>query len=216
MEPAMAIIPFRRKWIPYHFFHANYVIIGISLLVFMLGMLFRDIFGILALSWTGVAQHQFWWQFITWFLVEPFSGHTVFNLVFNMVALVFFGSKVEQEMGSIHYLLFIAAIGALAGLAGLGVFQLAGLPDYPVYGSTFLVLAVLMAYAAFYPDAVIYLMGIFPLRSALLLVIITVLEVILLLTSYGPAYLTHLFGLALAWLYVFVRYRANPFRNLFG
>jgi membrane associated rhomboid family serine protease len=216
MERAMAIIPFRRKWISYRFFHANYAIIGVSLLVFMLGMLFQDVFGILALSWPGIAQNHFWWQIVTWCLVEPFSGFTVFNLVFNMVALVFFGSKVEHTMGSFHYLLFIAAIAALAGLAGLGIFQLVGLPDYPVYGSTTLVLAVLVAYAAFYPDAEVYLMGIFPLRSAMLLAIITVLEIILLVTGYGPAYLTHLFGLALAWLYVLVRYRTNPFRKLFG
>jgi membrane associated rhomboid family serine protease len=201
--------------IPYRFFHANYWIIGINLLVFMGGMLFQGLFSYLALSWPGIASGHFYWQFLSWVVTEPFSGATVFNLVFNMVALVFFGSKVEHEMGSIHYLLFCAGIGLVSGLISLGFFQLMGLPEYPIYGSTTLVLAVLMAYAALYPETVIYLMGIFPLRAPVLLLILVGIEVLLMVTSYGPAYLTHLTGLFLAWAYVLVRYRANPFRHLF-
>lgn len=212
----MTIIPFRRKLIPYHFFHVNYWIIGINLLVFLFGLLFPYLFGLLALSWPGVVQEHRFWQLVTWFFVEPFGGANVFGLVFNVLALVFFGTKVEHEMGSFQFLLFCAGIGILGGCLSLGVFQLAGVPQYPVYGMTTLVLAILMAYAALYPDAVIYLMGIIPLRSAVLLLVLTAIEVLLLVTSYGLVYLTHLTGLLLAWLYVLIRYRMNPFRHLFG
>ena len=210
----MNIIPFRRKLIPYRFFHLNYWIIGINLLVFMTGMLFPGLFNLLALSWPGISGGHFYWQFLTWFCTEPFSGATIFNLVFNIVALIFFGSKVEHEMGSFHYLLFYAGIGILSGLIGLGIFSLAGLSSYPIYGMTTLVFAVLMVYTALYPDSVIYLMGIFPLRAPILLLLLSAIEILLLVTSYGLMYLIHLSGLLLAFLFVLIKYRTNPFRSL--
>ncbi len=211
----MAIIPFRKKLLPYRFFHINYWIIGINLVIFMAGMVSQNLTYLLILSLQGIGEGHFWWQFVTWFLTEPFSMATVFNIVFNMVALVFFGNQVEHEMGSWHYLIFYGGIGLVSGLLGFGIFWLFGW-QHAIFGSTTLVFAVLMMYAALYPDSVIYLMGIFPLRPPLLLLILSVIAVLVLLGTYGPLALVHLIGLVLAFLYVLVKYRRNPFRNLFG
>jgi len=207
----MSVIPFRRRLIPYQFFNANYIIIGINLFIFMLGLVFHWIPGALALSPVGFLDQQHYWQILTFFFTEV----DIWALVFNLLGLFFFGNQVEKEMGSIEYLLFYFCTGIGSGLLSLVLYSVAGVYGVPILGSSATVFAVLLAFTAFYPDTIMYFFGIFPLRAPILVLIFVGFQVFSLVSSWGPAALTNLNGLLLAYLYMLIRYRTNPFKNFF-
>ena len=103
----------------------------------------------------------------------------------------------------------------MAGILSVVIFNVAGLVSMPIYGSTTTVFAVLLAYASFYPDSVIYLMGIVPLRAPFLILIFIGLAILMIVFSGRLSNLVNMIGLAVSYLYIFLRYRTNPFRNLF-
>lgn len=209
----MSIIPFRRRLIPYRFFNSNYIIIGANLLVFMILMLFQNLIPLLVLSPNGFFGDHAYWQLLSYHLVVP--SNEIMVLVFNMLGLFFFGSPVEREMGSIEYLIFYFGIGLLAGLFSVFLFDWIGLQGAPIYGSTITIFAILLAYTAFYPDSVIYLMGIFPLRAPILVLIFIGIELLVIITGGHLESLVNLIGLVFSFIYIWIRYRTNPFRNLF-
>jgi membrane associated rhomboid family serine protease len=84
-------------------------------------------------------------------------------------------------------------------------------------GASGAIFAVELAYAVFFPDSIIYLWGILPLRAPVMVLGFTALELVLALTgaNRGVAHLTHLAGFGFAWLYFIVRFGINPRRRLF-
>lgn len=212
----MATIPFRRRKIPYTFFNANYVIMGITGVVFLISLLNSYISENLALSVQGLESGRIWQLFTYFFAFVGDAGSSILHLVFSLLVLLFFGTQVEREMGSIQYLLYYVLIGALSGLAGVGLMALAGADWLLLHGPSITVFAVAVAFAGFYPDSIIYLMGIIPLRAALLVVIYVVIDIVSLVLTQGLFSLVHLLGFVIAYAWMLIRYRRNIFRNLFG
>jgi len=208
----MSIIPFRRRLITYRFFNANYFIIGANLLVFMILLVVPDLTSYLALTPLGFFDFHEYWQLLSFHLVHL----DLMTLVFNLLGLFFFGSQVEREMGSVEYLLFYCGIGIVSGFLSVVIFNAVGLGSLPIYGSTTTVFGVLLAYAAFYPDSVIYLMGIVPLRAPFLILIFIGLAIIMIVFSARWSNLVNMIGLVVSYIYIYIRYRTNPFRNLFS
>jgi len=202
--------------------NAVYWLIGINVLVFaimyFLGEFsgFRRGIGLLTyvLSMIPVKVMQGWvWTFVTYMFVH--GGFT--HVLFNMLALFIFGTQVERYMGSREFLLFYFVTGVLAGVFSFGVFYFTA-PYTPLLGASGAIFAVELAFAVFYPDSIIYLWGILPLRAPIMVLGFTAIELFYSIfgLNQSVAHLTHLAGFGFAWLYFVIRFRINPWKRLFN
>jgi membrane associated rhomboid family serine protease len=138
------------------------------------------------------------------------------HIFFNMFGLFIFGVQVEQRMGSREFLLFYLLTGTLAGAFSFVFLLLTGSYWTILLGASGAIFAVELAFACFFPNTLIYIWGILPLRAPVMVLGYTGLELFFSITGYrsGTAHFTHLAGFAFAWLYFLVRYGQNPWKLL--
>ena len=201
--------PFR-----YNYDNAVLFLIGINLLVFLGQNLFPRATAYLAMSPLAVLERGMVWQFATYMFAHGGISH----LLFNMLGLFFFGAQVERHMGTKEFLMFYSITGILAGIFSFFVYWLTGSYYVFLLGASGAVFAVQMAYATFFPNAIIYIWGILPLRAPVLVLGYTAIELFssIFRQRSGVAHLTHLAGFGFAWLYFLIRFGANPWRSLIG
>jgi membrane associated rhomboid family serine protease len=134
------------------------------------------------------------WTFITYMFLHGGLMH----LLFNMLALFFFGPRVEARIGSRSFttMYFISGITG----AALSMF----FSGAPIIGASGGIFGVMMAFAYFWPDAPIMIWGIIPVPAAVLVVITTVFALFSGFTGAqgGIAHFAHLGGYAGAFLYL--------------
>ena len=197
---------------------AVYWLIAINVLVFaamqFLGGGFRDFLSILFSMIPGMVLEGWVWTFVSYMFVHGGFSH----ILFNMFALFIFGTQVERQMGSSEFILFYLLTGILAGIFSFVVYLLTGAYGVRLIGASCAVFAVELAYAVFFPDSIIYIWGILPLRAPVMVLGFTALELFFTITSRGSnvAHLTHLAGFGFAWLYFLIRFGMNPWRRLIG
>lgn len=136
------------------------------------------------------------WTMITYMFAHGGFGH----LLFNMIALFFFGPPLESRLGSRGFLLF----WLVSGLGGAAL-SFAFAFDAPIIGASAGVYGVLLAFALFYPDMPIYIWGILPVKAKWLVGFMFVLSLMNAVggASDGVAHFAHLGGLAGAFLYLY-------------
>jgi membrane associated rhomboid family serine protease len=149
-----------------------------------------------------------YWQLFTYMFVHANLEH----IFFNMLGLVMFGLAVERSLGSREFLLYYLVCGTASGALSLGLFMLTGRYNTVLLGASGAVYAVLFAFAVVYPRSKIYFWGVLPIPSPVLVVIYAVIELISQAAGFngGTAHMTHLFGLAAAYLYFIIRMGVNP------
>ena len=154
------------------------------------------------------------WTFVTYMFMHGNFSH----IIFNMFGLYIFGVQVERQMGSREFLLFYFITGSLAGVFSFAVYYFTGNYVVALMGASGALFAVELAYAIFYPDSIIYIWGILPLRAPVMVLGFTALELVFSITrqSSGVAHLTHLAGFGFGWIYFLTRFGMNPWRRLTG
>ncbi|MCX7024635.1 MAG: rhomboid family intramembrane serine protease [Spirochaetes bacterium] len=201
-----------RKPFRYSYGNAVLILIGINILVFFLTGMIKSSY--LYLSMVPSLVLQGWvWQFVSYMFVHGGIQH----LLFNMLGLLFFGMRLEHDWGTREFLLFYLLTGALAGVFSFFAYLASGNPNVILYGASGAVYAILLAYAASYPDSTIFIWGILPVRAPLLVLGYTAIEVGSQVFSLGgnTAHLTHLAGFGFAFLYLLVRFGINPIHRFF-
>lgn len=135
------------------------------------------------------------WTLVTYMFVHANLTH----ILFNMLALYFFGPRVEERLGETR---FITLYG-ISGVAG-AILSLIFAPFSPIIGASGAVFGVMLAFARFWPTAEIYIMGILPLqaRVAVLLMAAVSLWSGLRGSRTGVADFAHLGGFVGGWLYL--------------
>jgi membrane associated rhomboid family serine protease len=200
---------------PFRYRQSNVVfwLIGINVLVYiaMYFLGFKRLTDYLPMIPDKVREGWIW-TFVTYMFVHGGLTH----ILFNMLALYIFGRHVEKYMGSSEFLLFYFVTGTLAGVFSFILYYLTGSYTVILMGASGAVFAVELAYAVFYPDSIIYLWGILPLRAPVMVLGLTALELFssIFRSNSGVAHLTHLAGFGFAWLYLLVRLGINPWRRL--
>lgn len=147
-----------------------------------------------------VRQKMFWQVFTYMFLHGDF-----WHLFFNMLALFWFGTAVERKIGSKDFLIFYLICGTLSGIAMSILYYFLGMYSY-VLGASGALYAVMLAFAALYPDSNIYMYFVLPIPSMIFVLIYFVMEVFQAFTNDGIAHLGHIFGLLFGWLYIRCRF----------
>jgi membrane associated rhomboid family serine protease len=188
-------------------------LIGVNVLVFFLTRFLGGRMLVLYLAMIPDLVKEGWvWTFVTYMFLHSGFSH----IFFNMFALFLFGTQVERQMGSREFLLFYFATGVLAGIFSFAVYTLTGAGGVWLMGASGAIFAVQLAYAIFFPDAILYVWGILPLRAPVMVLGFTVLELAFQVFRPGDgiAHLTHLAGFGFAWLYFLLRLGINPWRRL--
>ena len=139
------------------------------------------------------------WQLITYQFMHGGLSH----IFFNMFALWMFGSSIENVFGSKKFLIFYLLAGISAGLLHLFVSPfLGGVPAVTI-GASGSVYGVLIAYALFFPDNLIFLYFLIPVKAKYLIGFLIVIEFMAVdSASSGVAHLAHLGGALFAFLYI--------------
>lgn len=134
------------------------------------------------------------WQLITY----SFLHASVAHLLVNMLALVMFGSAIEQYLGSRRYLYYYAACVFSGALTHLFVSALMGAPPVPTVGASGGVFGLLLAFGMFFPRRqVMLLFPPIPMEARVLVVLYGGIELLLGVTGRlpGVAHFAHLGGM---------------------
>jgi membrane associated rhomboid family serine protease len=142
-----------------------------------LGLLLDD----LALSFDGLFERGRVWQPLTYmFLHDPMG---ISHILWNMLMLWMFGSPLEGFWGARRFLRFYLTTGLLAAVAILlvaGVFP--GQRGVPTLGASGALYALLVAFGFNFPNNLIYLFGLFPIKGKHLVMLFVGLGILQALT----------------------------------
>lgn len=135
------------------------------------------------------------WTFFTYMFLHGGLGH----LVFNMIALFFFGPRLETRIGSNHFLWMYFAAG-FTGAALSMVFT----PHAWIIGASGGVFGVMYGFAHFWPRERVYIWGILPVEARWLVIGTTAFALFggFSGAQSGTAHFAHLGGYIGAWAYL--------------
>ncbi|MFQ5670835.1 MAG: rhomboid family intramembrane serine protease [Acidobacteriota bacterium] len=157
--------------------------------------------------------HRWWlWQPVTYlFLHDPGN---IFHLVFNMLMLWMFGADLERRWGTQPFIQFYMVCGIGAGLLSVAMDILRSLawPDpltgglslVPTIGASGAIYGLLAAHAILFPDRMLLLFLVFPMRMRPAVLIMTALTFFAAWNAPGSGinHVAHLGGMAFAWIYL--------------
>lgn len=188
---------------------------------------FLQLFSQLALGWSGLgissagAQHftlqpigryfalvpqlfvesGFVWQLISY----QFLHGGFFHILINMFILWMFGTEIERLWDQMSFLQFYLVCGMAAGLA-MVVVNYGRTPEslIPVVGASGAIFGLLGAFAYYWPNREVFIMGIFPMKTKYFILLIAGFELMISITEtqLGVANIAHLGGLAMGLFYV--------------
>jgi membrane associated rhomboid family serine protease len=134
------------------------------------------------------------WQLVTYMFLHGGFWH----IALNMFVIFMFGSALEQVWGSDRFLryYFVCGLGAAA-------FSFIFSYNTTVIGASGAGYGILLAYAILFPDAQIYVWGLFPVRARTLVIVLIIIELASgILGGDGIAHFAHLGGMAAGFLYM--------------
>jgi membrane associated rhomboid family serine protease len=160
----------------------------------------------------AVIKYKWVWSFVTYMFMHENFRH----IFFNMLGLLIFGMHVERQMGSKEFLLYYFVTGTLAGAFSFAAYCLTRNYMVALMGASGAIFAVELAYAVLFPDSIIYIWGILPIRAPVMVLGYTALELFFSISGGrgNTAHLTHLAGFGWGWLYFLIRFGINPWRRL--
>jgi membrane associated rhomboid family serine protease len=107
---------------------------------------------------TQVVDHFWVWQPVTYLFLH--GG--LFHWLFNMFILWMFGAELERRWGTVEFLKFFFITGLGAALC---VLLLSPHSYAPTIGSSGSVFGLIVAFAMLYPDAVLYMYFLIPMKA---------------------------------------------------
>ncbi len=156
--------------------------------------------------------------FLPWQLVTYLFMHGgLFHLFFNMFILWMFGMELENMWGSKKFLTFYLVCGAGAGLVHLFLSPIFGAMA-PTIGASGAVYGVLLAFAMMFPDRMIFLYFLFPVKAKYFVGFLIILGLFMGIsgTRDGIAHFAHLGGAFIAFLYIMADRDRIPVKRWFS
>jgi len=154
------------------------------------------------------------WQLITYqFLHGGFS-----HILFNMFALWMFGAEIENTWGSKKFLIYYLACGIGAGLLHLFLSPVLTGALAPTIGASGAIYGVMIAFAMFFPDRLIFLYFFIPVKAKYFIAFMVVFEFLAVdSVGSGVAHLAHLGGALVGFLFIlFDKDSTVRFKEIFG
>lgn len=171
------------------------------------------------------------WEVFTYMFIHDLGS--IAHIAFNMFALMIFGRELESHMGHMNFLIYYLLCGVGAGVIQLMVqgvqfgygyavtggdpmllmSHFAQNPILPVIGASGAIYGLLLAYGMLFPDRVLLLFFVIPMKARNAVIFFGVLELYLGISSTGRiAHFAHLGGLVIGLLYFkFLHHKMNKF-----
>jgi membrane associated rhomboid family serine protease len=150
------------------------------------------------------------WQLVThMFMHAQFGvGVGITHILFNMFALWMFGNALENVMGPKRFLIFYFVSGIGAALCYLGVMSL-GTPNpfVPMVGASGAIFGLLFAFGYLFPNLVVYVSFLIPLKAKYFVAIYAAIELFSGLQSNPTddvAHFAHLGGMIFAFILLLI------------
>ena len=143
-----------------------------------------------------------------WTLVTYMFLHAgLMHLLFNMIGLFFFGPRLEQRLGGKQFL----GLYFLSGIVG-AVLSFPFTPTAAIVGASGAVYGVLIGFAMYWPRERIYIWGVLPIESRVLVILLTILSLYGGVGGSGGnvAHFAHLGGFLGGFLYLKWWERSSP------
>ena len=155
---------------------------------------------------TFVSDLMLWQPFTYMFLHAPFySSVGISHILLNMLGLWVFGRELEQAWGKTHFLKYYFITGVGSGLITY-LFQMGS--DNPVIGASGAVYGVLLAYGVSYPNRMLYIWGIIPVKSMWLVIIMGSIAFFGVFgNADGISHVTHISGMVIGYFLLKKRWR---------
>lgn len=146
-------------------------LIIINVIVYVLELIFGNVFLTLFSLIPNLALNGYYWQFFTYmFLHSPADPLHIF---LNMFALLMFGPRVELAMGSKKFIIFYLICGIGSSLLFL---PLSGDMNTPMLGASGAIFGVLTAFGIMFPTTTVFVMGYIPMPAIFAVAIFGFLE----------------------------------------
>lgn len=158
----------------------------------------------------AIAHNLHVWQVVTYMFLHGGFWH----IFFNMLTLWMFGSDLERQWGTRGFLKFYFVTGVGAGVI---TFLLQLNSSVPVIGASGAIYGVLVAFAVSYPNRLVYIWFLFPIKVKYLVMILIGLGLMASWNQHagGIAHFTHLGGALIGYLYLKADWRVpNWMRKL--
>lgn len=151
-----------------------------------------------------LVNHKFMiWQFFTYmFLHDPIR---ISHILFNMFALWMFGAELEHNWGSRDFMGYYITCGIGGGLlVWFTAFFGMSISIVPTIGASGAIFGLLVAYAMMWPDRLIFIWGIIPMKALHLVLLFGAID---LLNGFGGggggiAYFAHIGGGVTGFIYL--------------
>jgi len=181
-------------------------IIVVTSVAYVIQYLLYAFWGVSLQRYLGVQADQvverFWvWQVFTYMFLH--SVGSAWHLIFNMLVVYWAGSEVERILGRRRFLTLYLGGGIAGGLAYCVTQYLAGSHNIPAVGASAAVMALLVVFAIYFPNRLVYVFFLVPVKVKHLVLILIGID---LLHSMGPrftgvAHTAHLGGALFGYLH---------------
>ena len=187
------------SWKPRYFTDAIKVLIGINLLLYIFKEISQSEINLVRIL--GLSPDTVWsliWQPITYMFVHGDFWH----VAVNMLVLFLFGSELETVWGRTEFLKYYLITGIGSGLVWL-LFQTISQGSAFLIGASGAVYGILTAYGLMFPNRIVYIYFLFPIRVKWFVIILGVIAFFSSLGNHSNiSHLTHLSGMVLGLFYL--------------
>jgi membrane associated rhomboid family serine protease len=188
---------------PQIFTEAIKILISINFVIYVLQSLagkediFFRLFGLVPNVF--ISELMLWQPFTYMFFHAPYySSVGISHILLNMLGLWVFGRELEQAWGKSKFLKYYFLTGIGSGLITY-LFQINS--DNPVIGASGAVYGILLAYGISFPNRMLYIWGLIPVRSIWLVVIMGSIAFFGLLgRADGISHVTHISGMFIGYI----------------
>ena len=150
----------------------------------------------------GLIPVLVWRKFFIWQLFTyAFLHGGIFHLIFNMFALWMFGCELERHWGTRVFVKYALVTAIGAGISTVIIFPNLSIPTI---GASGLVYGILLAYGLFFPNRMIYLYFLFPIKAKYFVLIFGAIELYASWSgsSDNIAHIAHLGGMLFGFVYI--------------
>lgn len=161
---------------------------------------------LLGLHPEAVLNHKALWQLVTFLFLHGSFLH----VLFNMLGLWWFGADLERVWGSKRFFQYYLFTGVGSGLVSL-------LMSQPTIGASGAIYGLLFAFGMLYPNRVIYLYFVIPIRAKYFVLLFGLVELAALTfsTSSGINHWAHLAGLFFGFVWFFFSHNRFDPRSIY-
>ena len=151
----------------------------------------------------GLVPSLVWNKFKIWQLFTYLFIHGgIFHIFFNMFVLWMFGKDLESQWGKMEFLLFYFVCGIGAGLITV-LFSVNSI--VPIVGASGAIYGLLLAYGFTYPNQMVYMYGLFPLKVKYMVLGLGAIAFFASLSTSqsNVSHITHLSGMIIGLIFIY-------------